>query len=69
MDTTQVAYPMFDRWRQKYVAQWLREESAGAALVEYAAVPDNATREVPNPAGKGARKVLSPLLQGRRVPA
>ncbi len=58
---------MFDRWRQKYVAQWLREESAGAVLVEFVAVPDDATREVPNPAGKGARKVLSPPPQRRRV--
>ena len=43
------------------------EESAGAVLVEFVAVPDDATREVPNPAGKGARKVLSPPPQRRRV--
>jgi len=46
----QVAYRMFDRWRQENFFKYLREEYALDALVEYAAVPDDPSREVPNPA-------------------
>jgi hypothetical protein len=46
---TQVAYRMFDRWRQENFIKYLCEEYALDALVEYAAVPDDPTREVPNP--------------------
>jgi len=46
----QVAFRMFDRWRQENFFKYLREEYALDALVEYAAVPDDPTREVPNPA-------------------
>ena len=46
----QVAYRMFDRWRQENFFKYLRAEYALDALVEYAAVPDDPTREVPNPA-------------------
>ena len=45
-----VAYRMFDRWRQENFFKYLREEYALDALAEYAAVPDDANREVPNPA-------------------
>jgi len=45
----QVAYRMFDRWRQENFFKYLREEYALDALAEYAAVPDDPTREVPNP--------------------
>jgi len=41
---------MFDRWRQENFFKYLREEYALDALVEYAAVPDDPTREVPSPA-------------------
>jgi len=44
-----VAYHMFDRWRQENFFKYLREEYALDALAEYAAVPDDPTREVPNP--------------------
>ena len=50
LPAAQVAYRMFDRWRQENFFKYLREEYALDALVEYAAVPDDATREVPNPA-------------------
>ena len=46
----QVAYHMFDRWRQENFFKYLREEYALDALVEYDTVPDDPTREVPNPA-------------------
>jgi transposase len=45
-----VAFRMFERWRQENFFKYLREEYALDALVEYAAVPDDPTREVPNPA-------------------
>ena len=50
----QVAYRMFDRWRQENFFKYLREEYALDALAEYAAVPDDPTREVPNPAWAAA---------------
>jgi transposase len=46
----QVAYWMFGRWRQENFFKYLREEYALDALAEYATVPDDANREVPNPA-------------------
>jgi len=45
-----VAYRMFDRWRQENFFKYLREEYALDALADYAAVPDDPNREVPNPA-------------------
>ena len=50
LPTAQVAYRMFDRWRQENFFKYLREEYALDALVEYATGPDDPTREVPNPA-------------------
>jgi hypothetical protein len=50
LPAAQVAYRMFDRWKQENFFKYLREEYALDALVEYAAVPDDPTREVPNPA-------------------
>jgi hypothetical protein len=50
----QVAYRMFDRWRQENFFKYLREEYALDALVEYATVPDDPTRQVPNPAWAAA---------------
>ena len=48
--TAQVAYWMFNRWRQENFFKYLREEFLLDALAEYAVVPDDPTREVPNPA-------------------
>lgn len=50
LSAAHVAYRMFDRWRQENFFKYLREEYALDALVEYAAVPDDPNREVPNPA-------------------
>jgi transposase len=44
-----VAYRIFERWRQENFFKYLREEFALDALAEYAVVPDDPTREVPNP--------------------
>lgn len=50
LPAAQVAYRMFDRWRQENFFKYLREEYALDALAEYAAIPDDPAREVPNPA-------------------
>ena len=49
LPAAQVAYRIFDRWRQENFFKYLREEYALDALVEYATVPDDPTRQVPNP--------------------
>jgi DNA-binding CsgD family transcriptional regulator len=46
----EVAYRMFDRWRQENFFKYLREEYALDALIEHAVEPDNPHREIPNPA-------------------
>jgi prepilin-type processing-associated H-X9-DG protein len=50
LSAVQVAYRMFDRWRQENFFKYLREEYALDALAEYAVEPDDPMREVPNPA-------------------
>lgn len=50
LPAAQVAYRMFNRWVQENFFKYLKEEFALDALVEYATVPDDPTREVPNPA-------------------
>jgi len=54
LPAAQVAYRMFDRWRQENFFKYLREEYALDALAEYATTPDDATRAVPNPAWAAA---------------
>ncbi len=49
LSAARVAYRMFDRWRQENFLKYLSQEYALDALVEYAAVPDDPHREVPNP--------------------
>ncbi len=46
----EVAYRMFERWRQENFFKYLREEYALDVLVDYSVVPDDPTRDVPNPA-------------------
>lgn len=58
LPAAQVAYRMFDRWRQENFFKYLREEYALDALVDYATTPDDATREVPNPAWAAADSKL-----------
>jgi hypothetical protein len=50
LPAAQVAYRMFNRWRQENFFKYLRQEYALDALAEYATVPDEGSREVPNPA-------------------
>jgi transposase len=50
LSALEVAFRMFERWRQENFFKYLREEYALDALLDYEVVPDNPTREVPNPA-------------------
>lgn len=52
LSAVEVAFRMFERWRQENFFKYLREEYALDALVDYQVVPDNPTRDVPNPARK-----------------
>jgi len=45
----EVAYRMFERWRQENFFKYLREEYALDALIDYGTEPDDPMREVPNP--------------------
>jgi len=47
LQALEVAYRMFERWRQENFFKYLSEEYALDALVEHAVVPDDPTREVP----------------------
>jgi len=48
----EVAYRMFERWRQENFFKYLREEYALDALADYRAEPADPARTVPNPARK-----------------
>jgi hypothetical protein len=45
----EVAFRMFERWRQENFFKYLSEEYALDALVDYRVEPDDPAREVPNP--------------------
>ncbi|HVP44293.1 MAG TPA: helix-turn-helix domain-containing protein [Terriglobales bacterium] len=45
----EVAYRMFERWRQENFFKYLREEFLIDALADYQVEPDDPTRTVPNP--------------------
>jgi hypothetical protein len=45
----EVAYRMFERWRQENFFKYMREEFLLDALVDYQSEPDDPTRTLPNP--------------------
>ena len=49
LPAVQIAYRMFERWRQENFFKYLREEFALDALAEHGVEPDDPAREVPNP--------------------
>jgi transposase len=59
----EVAHRMFERWRQENFFKYLREEYALDALVDYGVVPDDPTRDVPNP----RRRALDAQLRHARA--
>jgi len=59
----EVAYRMFERWRQENLFKYLREEFLLDALVDYQVEPDDPTRTVPNP----ERRVLDNEIRDARA--
>jgi hypothetical protein len=62
LPAVEVAYRMFERWRQENFFKYLAEEYALDALAEHDAIPDDPAREVPNP----ARKALDEPIRAAR---
>ena len=54
LSAIEVAWRMFERWRQENFFKYMREEYLLDALVDYKIEADNAEREVPNPAWAAA---------------
>ena len=50
LPAVEVAYRMFERWRQENFFKYLREEYALDVLVDYNAEPEREPRDIPNPA-------------------
>jgi transposase len=50
LPTLEIAYRMFERWRQENFFKYMREELLLDALVDYQIEPDDPERDVPNPA-------------------
>jgi len=69
LSAVEVAFYMFERWRQENFFKYLREEYALDALVDYAVEPDDPDRDVPNPARKAIdvrlKKAVAELNQLR----
>lgn len=54
----EVAYRMFERWRQENFFKYMREEFLLDALVDYQVEPDDPTRTVPNPQRRAINKEI-----------
>jgi hypothetical protein len=63
LQALEVAFRMFERWRQENFFKYLKDEYALDALVAHGVVPDDPTREVPNP----ARKALDAAVRSARA--
>ena len=59
----EIAYRMFDRWRQENFFKYMREEFLLDALVDYRIEPEDPTRTIPNP----ERRALDKQIQAARV--
>src|ERR1035438_9338620 len=51
----EVAYRMFERWRQENFFKYMREEFLLDALIDYQVEPEDPTRSIPNPDRKSTR--------------
>jgi transposase len=54
----EVAYRMFDRWRQENFFKYMREEFLLDALVDYQFEPEDPTRSIPNPERRALDKEI-----------
>ena len=59
----EVAYRMFERWRQENFFKYMREEFLLDALVDYQIEPEDPTRTIPNP----ERRVLDKEIRTARA--
>jgi transposase len=59
----EVAYRMFERWRQENFFKYMREEFLLDALVDYRIEPEDPTRTIPNP----ERRALDKEIRAARV--
>src|SRR5205807_2642876 len=59
----EVAYRMFERWRQENFFKYMREEFLLDALVDYQVEPEDPTRTIPNP----ERRALDKQIQAARA--
>ena len=70
LPAAQVAYRMFDRWRQENFFKYLREEYALDALAEYAATPDDANpRSAQSGLGRRGRPTAPGLCAAGSTPS
>jgi hypothetical protein len=58
LEDIEVAYRMFERWRQENFFKYLCEEFLLDALVDYQVEPDEPTRTVPNPERRAMDKAV-----------
>jgi hypothetical protein len=54
----EVAYRMFERWRQENFFKYMREEFLLDALVDYQIEPEDPTRSIPNPERRALDKEI-----------
>ena len=54
----EIAYRMFERWRQENFFKYMREEFLLDALVDYRIEPEDPTRTVPNPERRALNKQI-----------
>jgi transposase len=54
----EVAYRMFDRWRQENFFKYMREEFLLDALIDYQIEPEDPTRTIPNPERRALDKEI-----------
>jgi len=67
LSAVEVAYRMFERWRQENFFKYQREEYAIDALVDYRTEAEEADRLVPNPERRKMEKELAMARKQRRV--
>jgi len=58
LNDIEVAYRMFERWRQENFFKYMREEFLLDALVDYQIEPDDPTRTIPNPEHRALDKEI-----------
>jgi len=59
----EVAYRMFERWRQENFFKYMREEFLLDALIDYQIEPEDPTRTIPNP----KRRALDKEIRAARI--